>query len=84
MPNLVEIGPVILEKKMKMWYGYDDDDDKDNDDVQILIRKLTWAFGSGKLKNTTSYSGIEWMVKWIIVHIICTNKNAMLAIDWNL
>ena len=36
-----------------MWNGHDDDDkddDKDNNDGQILIRKLTWAFGSGKLK----------------------------------
>ena len=25
--NLVEIGPVVLEKKMKMWKAYDNDDD---------------------------------------------------------
>ena len=31
MPSLVEIGPLVLEKKMKMWKVYDDDDD-DNDD----------------------------------------------------
>ena len=31
MPSLVEIGPVVLEKKMKMWKVYDDNDN-DNDD----------------------------------------------------
>ena len=34
MPSLVEIGPVVLEKKMKMWKVYDDDDDNDNDEGQ--------------------------------------------------
>ena len=43
---LVEIGPVVVKKNMKMWKVYDDDDN----DWQILIRKLTWAFGSGKRK----------------------------------
>ena len=28
MPSLVEIGPVVLEKKMKMWKVYDNDDDR--------------------------------------------------------
>ena len=31
MPSLVEIGLVVLEKKMKMWKVSDNDDD-DNDD----------------------------------------------------
>ena len=32
-PSLVEIGPVVLENKMKMWKVYDNnDDDNDNDD----------------------------------------------------
>ena len=43
---LVEIGPVVVKNNLKMWKVYDDDDN----DWQILIRKLTWAFGSGKLK----------------------------------
>ena len=30
VPSLVEIGPVVLEKKMKMWKVYDDDDDNDD------------------------------------------------------
>ena len=35
--SLVEIGPVVLEKNMKMWKAYDnanDDDNNDNDDGQ--------------------------------------------------
>ena len=51
VPSLVDIGPVVLEKKMKMWKVYDSDDNNndDNDDGQILIRKshlslrLRWA-----------------------------------------
>ena len=40
MASFVEIGPVVLEKKMKMWKVYDnDDDDEDNDDGQLLIGK---------------------------------------------
>ena len=32
-PSLVEIGPVVLENKMKMWKVYDNnDDDNDNND----------------------------------------------------
>ena len=31
MPSLVEIGPVVLEKKMKMWKVYNDNDNNDND-----------------------------------------------------
>ena len=40
VPSLVEIDPVVLEKKMKVWKVYDnnndanDDDDDDNDDGQ--------------------------------------------------
>ena len=31
MPSLVEIGSVVLEKKMKMLKVYDNDNDDDND-----------------------------------------------------
>ena len=35
VPSFVEIGPVVLEKKMKMWKVYDNDNnDNDNDDGQ--------------------------------------------------
>ena len=30
MPSLIEIGPVVLEKKMKMWKVYEDNDNDDN------------------------------------------------------
>ena len=30
VPNLVEIGLVLLEKKMKMWKVYDSDNNNDN------------------------------------------------------
>ena len=54
MESLVEIGPVVLEKKMKMWKVYNNDNANDNKDAndnngQILIRKahlslwLRWA-----------------------------------------
>ena len=42
MPGLIEIGPVILEKKMKMWKVYDnanDITDNDNDDGQRTDQK---------------------------------------------
>ena len=34
MPSLVEIGPVVLEKKMKMCKVYDNDDNDNDDDGQ--------------------------------------------------
>ena len=40
VPSLVEIGLVVLEKKMKMWIVYDkDDDDNDDDDKDDGQRK---------------------------------------------
>ena len=39
VPSLVEISPVILEKKMKMWKVYDNYNDNDDDKGQIVIRK---------------------------------------------
>ena len=41
VPSLVEIVPLVLEKKMKMWKVYDNNDDSDDSDDD----KLTWAFG---------------------------------------
>ena len=48
VPSLVEIGPVVLEKKMKMWKVYDNNDYDDDGQRTILIRK---AFGSCELKS---------------------------------
>ena len=46
LPSLVEIGPVVLEKKMKMWKVYDNNDNDDdgqriNFDQKSL--RLMWA-----------------------------------------
>ena len=44
---LVQIGPVVLKKKMKMWNVYKDDDNDDDetttttDNGQISIRKIS-------------------------------------------
>ena len=53
VPSLVEIGPVVLEKKMKMWKVYRQThrrtDRQTTDDR--WSEKLTWAFSSGELKT---------------------------------
>ena len=65
VPSLVEIGQVVLEKKMKMWKVYRQTDrqtdrrmDRRTDgrtDGQTTddrwSEKLTWAFSSGELKR---------------------------------
>ena len=48
MPSLVEIGPVVLGKKMKMWKVYRQTDRQTDD---RWSEKLTWAFSSGKVKS---------------------------------
>ena len=49
--GLVDIGPVVLEKKMKMWNVYRQTRDNRRSD------KLTQAFSSGELKtNLNNYS----------------------------
>ena len=55
--SLVEIGPVVLEKKMKMWKVYrqtdtptDGQTDRQTPDDR-WSEKLTWAFSSGELKT---------------------------------
>ena len=51
VPSLVEIGPVVLEKKTKMWKVYRQTDRQTTDDR--WSEKLTWAFSSGELKTKT-------------------------------
>jgi len=46
LPSLVEIGPVILEKKMKMWKVFNDDANR-----QILSRKSHLSFQLRWAKN---------------------------------
>ena len=49
MPSLVEIDPVVLEKKTKMWKVYNNDNHR-----QRTI--FTWAFSSGELKSNVPYT----------------------------
>ena len=55
MPSLVEIGPVVLEKKMKMWKVYRQTDrqtDRRTDDGRHVIRKAHLSFQLRWAKNT--------------------------------
>ena len=49
VPNLVEIAPVVLEKKSKIEQVYGRTDRQRMDDRRS--EKLTWAFSSGELKR---------------------------------
>ena len=55
VPSFVEIGHVVLEKKIKIWKVYDNandnDDNETTDNGQFWSYKLNWAFGSGELKK---------------------------------
>ena len=51
VPSLVEIGPVVLEKKMKMWKVYRQTDGRTQTTDDRWSEKLTWAFSSGELKT---------------------------------
>ena len=53
MPKLVEIGPVVLEKKKKMLKIYNDDDNEDDLDRQRTHcdQKSSRVLGSGELTN---------------------------------
>ena len=65
MPSLAEIGPVVLEKKMKMWKVYNNaNDDNDNG---LWSEKLTWAYGSGELKMGFTV--------WLKIHNLLTIAN---------
>ena len=48
MPSLVEIVPVVLEKKMKTM---DNNKEKPWTRDKFWSEKLTWAFGSGELQS---------------------------------
>ena len=41
VPSMVETGPVVLEKKIKMWKVYDNNDDNEDGDFD---QKSSWAF----------------------------------------
>ena len=47
LPSLIEIDPVVLEKKMKMWKVYDNNNDDDEQQTHFNQK----SFGSGKLRK---------------------------------
>ena len=54
VPSLVEIGPVVLEKKIKMWKvnrWTEEGIDKQPDTKNRQSEKLTFAFSPGELKG---------------------------------
>ena len=51
---MIQIGQVVLEKKMKMWKVYDNDNDNINDDEKNDGQRTKFAFGSGELKLRVS------------------------------
>ena len=61
VPSLVEIGSVVLEKKMKMWKVYGQTD-RQTDDRRS--EKLTWAFSSGELQNTVLQDAYPFTAKY--------------------
>ena len=68
VPSLVEIGPVVLKKKMKMWKVYrrtDRQKDRQTTDDR-WSEKLTWDISSGELKTETKSSPMKGCVcqKW--------------------
>ena len=62
MPSLVQIGPVILEKKLKMWKGYDDNDDDNNgndNDNNVEDRERTNFDEKSSLEHNTITIGLS-------------------------
>ena len=70
VPSFVEIGPVVLEKKLKMWKVYrrtDGQTDRQTDGQTDNRRseKLTWAYSSDELKRlwqTWFYNMHGWLL----------------------
>ena len=80
-PILVEIGPVILEKKMKMWKVYRQTNSRTD---ERLLKKLTWFFSSDRRikKNThdifgTNFTrmicvGRKWLYRYVYARSVRT------------
>ena len=71
VPSLVEIGQVVLEKKLKLWKVYDHANVNNNDGQQTNFdqKNLTWAFGSCELKcipKSLNDDELEQLVKFCI------------------
>ena len=77
MPSLVEIGPLVLEKKMKMWKVYDDNDDNDGqrtnfDQKSSVEPRLRWAknkFIIFIILKYTYYSCVQYALHKHILYI---------------
>ena len=80
MPSLVEIGPVVLVKKMKIWKVYDNNNVNDNNDKRLRTtdifwsEKVTWAFGSGELKQDWLISQKHYIFHNSFVYILSVIK----------
>ena len=72
VPSLVETGLMVLEKKIKMWKVYNNDNDDDGQ-----RKKLTWAFGSGKLKSTRN---VKYLMGKRVVFLACLKMRLHLSI----
>ena len=59
--SLVEIGPVVLGKKMKMWKV----NRRTDRQTKRWLEKLTWAFSSGELKKKID----SWVASEILSHL---------------
>ena len=79
VPSLVEIGPVVLEKKMKMWKVYrqteTQTDDRQTDDRQQVIRKAHLSFQLGELKT-------EGFIDVNITFLVCLGFFSHKRITW--
>ena len=69
VPSLVEISPVVLEKKMKMCKVYRQTDRQTTDNR--WSEKLTWAFSSGELKSMSD-AAVGNQVK-VVCSQVCGN-----------
>ena len=67
VPSLIEIDPVVLEKKMKMWKVYDRRRDRRTDDGQKVIRKVHMSFqfswANKSIRKETKTLVWTWLVR---------------------
>ena len=83
MPSLVEIGPVVLEKKMKMWKVYrltDGQTDRQTDDGRQVIRKAHLSFQLRWAKNI-SHDFFVYLV-WSWLSFIHKYTNSDSTVHW--
>ena len=74
MLSLVEISPVVLEKKMKMWEGQTDGQMDRQTTQNRPSEKLTWALSSGELKITNWFLCLFEKLKDLPIHRMCQHS----------